>query len=1644
MGLSSVRSLSGIETGNSFEKGDLASAALYGDETVWQTHAARGLIGARGQPLDSLGRFQGEEPAFYRAAALWIDGQEAAAREALAQLTLPHARNLLRLLQKPRIRVLTQCDRGSQWDVMSAILKDPRFEITNIGFHPQDRPNSVGADLRKFFDEKSPPDFYVAKMIEWHLLSENLQQLPCPVFGHTADYDLHIQALHPWLSVFDELLTTDHTEWKDVSQLAPVPVSVFPKAFGLSFAPPPQNESSRPLDVFISGTTQHPYHPDKARLIHEVMRRTGLQSRVLEGFVSMPDYLKMLQSSRATFTYIRHPGGVPTRGMEALAMGTGVATQEESILFAYLQPSEGVLPYSSAPESLGDALESIARNWQHFAPMAKAGGKTLRSEFAPERVAGQYFRFLTFLAARPRPARKMVDPSLLSPRRMVLSKGWSWRPSINRSIRQRTLERGRTEVAVRPSAEQILLMSRELILEHTTAAHIPVAQAVLSNFGTRSSTDPKVLTAALDLLRSGIERFPDGLVLRFNFIRAALHFGEPAQVDEALRLAQQTLQRPTGCWRVTPKEDVMPWDFFGQFFNYRDYFDACTRSLQHEERVEESLPQLILASISHYLGCYPSLGGGAAQGQDHSVRMRCLAATRLDPVFHFYRLRASKLLLESRCQSDLDQAQTWLAQLITTSMLHEEAANVLKTARDSGLELTTEATAALAHAEGMTEKFQKILLGQEDWLGMPLRAPTLAPRVSLVCTDPPTSSDKPGRGPRTVSETKAPRILFLCLEFTQWKHARKLAYPAGLGLEEGFRANGAECLTLPALCGLSVEARKAWQVQIRQLCEGRQFDQVWVETVHSEWDGEFWEWISQLAPVRVGLVMESLRYEADECKESPHFAGRFEKAAGRIRHLTHALCIDEADPRSLAEATGVQALWWPQTVPARFIQPPPPEGPDPRALFPGTFYGGREDWMRNPLLSRFLTTRSISAEDSTCYPDWHDALHQSFENHLSGGGQITQRWLAVHHEIWSRLRAENFRLWLRGLQEHRAILNLPSYVKGYAGRVFETMAAGRAAVSWRIPDRPRTEQLFRDGSEILLFDPHDKQSVALLLAREKSAPGYLRQIALQGQQAVARDHTVERRIQQVFQWIASGDEPAYIGPHPRVAPESQAPAFHDQPFELPSEAVPWLALLGEVRMEQGDLSGAAHCFAAATAFRPKDAPLRLSQAKAALASNDTATLKQSLSAALQADPENPATLTFLAQCCGSWGHRDLAAKASQLIPARCLSDPTLTASWIEAQLPRRANESFSLPKAYDHGWLESIIQQAGETIEKRARSQPAESETQAATLGSLETAAQHLKEKQFHQAWLKAFEAIAVRPFHPEAWLTAATAALEGGDPHQAKACAERIRALAPKWRKGRDLSSRLPKKTSPSNESPFLIPASAAPTSGNPRLTVCMIVKNEERFLGRCLASVKGIADQIVVIDTGSTDRTVEIASSHGAEVLLHPWRDDFASARNASLAPARGDWILQLDADEELSEEAIPRLKEAMRDKEAISWRLPLVDVGKEKEGCHHVPRLFRNAPGVRYVGRIHEHTFASLQTMGAEWGLESRIGKALILHHGYSDQIEKGRGKAQRNLRLLELAVQEQPGDVSLRMSHGLDLVRTGELDRGLEEYAQAFRL
>jgi glycosyltransferase involved in cell wall biosynthesis len=327
-----------------------------------------------------------------------------------------------------------------------------------------------------------------------------------------------------------------------------------------------------------------------------------------------------------------------------------------------------------------------------------------------------------------------------------------------------------------------------------------------------------------------------------------------------------------------------------------------------------------------------------------------------------------------------------------------------------------------------------------------------------------------------------------------------------------------------------------------------------------------------------------------------------------------------------------------------------------------------------------------------------------------------------------------------------------------------------------------------------------------------------------------------------------------------------------------------------------------------------------------------------------------------------------------------------------------------------------------------------------ARVGSLEKAGMLLQQKNHLAAWGETVAAMQARPFHPAGCLLLSRIAQSAGDPAMARRCAQWARDLAPDWKDARKHLKKLPVSGRTVAQEWLAAPVPRA----TPQLSVCVIARNEEKFLARCLASVRGLAHQIVVVDTGSTDRTVEIAREHGAEVHAFAWCDDFSAARNAAHEHATGDWVLILDADEELAPDSREQLLAEMRARDVMAYRIRIVNAGEEQEGCCYVPRLFRNAPGLHFVGRVHEQIFSSVEACRKDWGLKNALGKTTLIHYGYDKAVIKDRGKVERNLRLLARAIAETPNEPSLLMNYGLDLVNSGQTEAGLEKYAEALRI
>lgn len=205
--------------------------------------------------------------------------------------------------------------------------------------------------------------------------------------------------------------------------------------------------------------------------------------------------------------------------------------------------------------------------------------------------------------------------------------------------------------------------------------------------------------------------------------------------------------------------------------------------------------------------------------------------------------------------------------------------------------------------------------------------------------------------------------------------------------------------------------------------------------------------------------------------------------------------------------------------------------------------------------------------------------------------------------------------------------------------------------------------------------------------------------------------------------------------------------------------------------------------------------------------------------------------------------------------------------------------------------------------------------------------------------------------------------------------------------------------------------------------LSVCMIVKNESDFLQECLESVKDIAYEIIIIDTGSEDNTIDIAKKYTSKVYSFEWTKDFSKARNESLKYASGDWILYLDGDEKINNNSLDLLRQAMNDPSKLAYLLPIKNYYENKDiiesSSFYTYRLFRNFPNVKFIGQLHEQVFDSLLEIQKTEKLDFAESNILIEHFGYT---KKGLEKDEKNkTKDLELEILEKNvTDISLNQN------------------------
>ena len=220
--------------------------------------------------------------------------------------------------------------------------------------------------------------------------------------------------------------------------------------------------------------------------------------------------------------------------------------------------------------------------------------------------------------------------------------------------------------------------------------------------------------------------------------------------------------------------------------------------------------------------------------------------------------------------------------------------------------------------------------------------------------------------------------------------------------------------------------------------------------------------------------------------------------------------------------------------------------------------------------------------------------------------------------------------------------------------------------------------------------------------------------------------------------------------------------------------------------------------------------------------------------------------------------------------------------------------------------------------------------------------------------------------------------------------------------------------------------------------LSFCIIVRDEEERLPRCLESVRTVVDEMIVLDTGSRDRTPQIAQSFNAQVHHFEWCNDFSAARNEALKYVSGDWILVLDADEVLVPDVVPTLKQAIQSEQHLVINLVRQEIGAAQSPYSLLSRLFRRHPEIWFTRPYHamiDDRVSELLQREPHWQI-ANLPEVAILHEGYQANLIAARDKVNKARNTMEGFLATHPNDPYVCSKLGALYIEIGETTTGLE--------
>jgi len=340
-------------------------------------------------------------------------------------------------------------------------------------------------------------------------------------------------------------------------------------------------------------------------------------------------------------------------------------------------------------------------------------------------------------------------------------------------------------------------------------------------------------------------------------------------------------------------------------------------------------------------------------------------------------------------------------------------------------------------------------------------------------------------------------ILHLPLEFNSFFSAKKLSYPISIGMVEGFGVNGIKHLTVPLMYHTQL-----WLSKLKELVGDRKFDQVWFEVVHSIIPEDILEWLTTLAPIRVGFIIENMGITPEEYEiNSVGTQRRVDNFNQKLPYLTHAMVVNATDMANF----DISVMHCATSIPERSIRVP--NSTSDKAIFYGTLYGKRSEWATE--LEHCLNVNPPSSEDSSSLPRLFEQLFVTSDYPVGNYGSFYNSWHYIRQGVYFN--------WITHLHTINscAMINLPHHTQLLSGRVIESMAAGKPVISPLMNNS--VDDLFVDSKEILYYS--DISGLIECIDRLQADTDLRFSLSENARINILEKHTTEVRVRQILDFV---------------------------------------------------------------------------------------------------------------------------------------------------------------------------------------------------------------------------------------------------------------------------------------------------------------------------------------------------------------------------------------------------------------------------------------------------------------------------------------------------------------------------------------------